>query len=174
MGMMTFFTNRTQKNIDVYSKVTSCSCWLSVSTPEYIESLDTSSKFCPFLFLSVWIPENWSLRRNFFLHSTDFFPCLSFPGVGLILLSVCNIYQPALSSAGVLLPLQEEEDAGKVSSGCLQMHSPMLLSSFHAAPCSLTPCLPAAHTHLTMIFHHAGMGTWGWWWAVRSSACGRI
>lgn len=49
---------------------------------------------------------------------TRFCILLSFLGVGLVFLSVCNIYQPALSSTGVLFSLQEEEDTGKVSTFC--------------------------------------------------------
>lgn len=39
---------------------------------------------------------------------------LYFAGVGLVLLPVGHIHQPALPPAGVLLSLQEEENLGKV------------------------------------------------------------
>lgn len=67
----------------------------------------------------------------FFFYSIDPKPIssLSFAGMGLVLLPVCDIYQPALPPAGVLLALQEEEDAGKVGPASLQMHTLAMLCS---------------------------------------------
>lgn len=100
----------------------------------------------------------FEFEPNWFFFSTS-------AGVGLVLLPVCHIHQPAVPAAGVLLSFQEEEDPWKVRFLPTTTKKKQLMDFTHTTHFFNTHCL---------FFFFLGMGTWGWWWDVRSSACGRI
>lgn len=71
--------------------------------------------------------------------------------MGLVLLPVCHIHQPALSAAGVLLSLQEEEDAGEVSSVffvCARMACNETYARSTSRPTLLLLSVKQSHTHI--------------------------